>query len=60
MKELSKNDRLQVINNLISSSRNQNLSQSQSSDPNSDLDTLSLSEKKLIEIDPVERLKKNL
>ena len=59
MKELSKNDRLQVINNLISSGRNQNLSQSQSSDPNSDLDTLSLSEKKLIEIDPVERLKKN-
>ena len=59
MKELSKNDRLYVINNLISSSRNQNLSQSQSSDPNSDLDTLSLSEKKLIEIDPVERLKKN-
>jgi hypothetical protein len=49
-----------VINNLISSGRNQNLSQSQSSDPNSDLDTLSLSEKKLIEIDPVERLKKNL
>ena len=59
MKELSKNDRLQVINNLISSGRNQNLSQSQSSDPNSDLDTLSLSEKKLSEIDPVERLKKN-
>ena len=39
-----------MINNLISSGRNQNLSQSQSSDPNSDLDTLSLSEKKLIEL----------